>query len=416
MEVRPGYKQSEVGIIPDDWDVVPVSKLGEVKRGASSLCIKYRQSGGVRLIRINDFFEDKPVFVEPTAEIMRFALNDRDVLFAGTGASAGASYLPKNEWRGLPHSYNAPRIRVFKEQSKEFLLYSLQSGYLLRQQRAWFVGNAQPFLDTKAISNFSVALPATPTEQRAIAEALGDVDGLLVGLDRLITKKRDLKKAAMQQLLTGQTRLAGFRTEWKLTPLKQFVTSHRFAIVDGPFGSQLKVDEYVKSGVPVIEMEHLTDGVITQRPDRCVTPNKFNDLRRSAVYPGDILISKTGSLGKLGIMPDHIKRALITSRLAKISLNPRSADRHFVFQYLLKLRGEGYWGQVSQGGTMQILGIGMLQNVRVPNISVPEQTAIADVLTDMDVELAALEQRREKARDLKQAMMQELLTGNTRLL
>jgi hypothetical protein len=157
-----GYKQSEVGVIPEDWKVLPVYNLGETKRGASSLCIKYKQSGDVRLIRINDFFENNPVFVEPTAEIMRFAIDERDLLFAGTGASAGATYLPKNELLGLPHSYNVPRIRGFKNHCKEFLLYSLQSGYVLKQKSAWFVGNAQPLLDTKAIPSPNSQPPPCP--------------------------------------------------------------------------------------------------------------------------------------------------------------------------------------------------------------------------------------------------------------
>jgi type I restriction enzyme S subunit len=195
-----------------------------------------------------------------------------------------------------------------------------------------------------------------------------------------------------------------------------FVTQDQFAIVDGPFGSQLKVHEYVESGVPVIEMEHLADGYITERIERCITPRKFADLKRSAVYPGDIIISKTGSLGKLGIIPDRVERGLITSRLAKITLDPSRADRGFVFQFLLRLRNEGYWEKVSQGGTMQILGIGMLQNAPIPNLAVPEQAAIANVLSDMDVEIATLEEERDKTRALKQGMMQELLTGRTRLV
>jgi type I restriction enzyme S subunit len=416
MELKPYYKQTEVGVIPEEWDLLPVSELGETKRGASSLCIQYTTSSGIRLIRINDFFEHNPVFVKPTAEIMRFALQSRDLLFAGTGASAGASYLPPKEWLGLPHSYNAPRIRVFKDHNKELLLYSLQSEYVRRQQRAWFVGNAQPFLDTKAIANLSIAVPPTKDERDAIATTLSDVDALLGSLDRLIAKKRDLKQAAMQQLLTGQTRLPGFDDKWRTTKLKELVLPIRYAIVDGPFGSQLKVDEYVESGVPVIEMEHLNDSYITVQIERHVTSKKFKDLKRSAVYPGDIIISKTGSLGKLGIVPSVYKQGLITSRLAKISLDPSRADCLFVLQVLIKKRIDAYWERISQGGTMQILNIRMLEDVPVPDISLGEQTAIATLLTNMDTELEALEQRLEKTRALKQAMMQELLTGRTRLV
>jgi type I restriction enzyme, S subunit len=297
-----------------------------------------------------------------------------------------------------------------------FIQYWLQGAHAQNQISISKSLAAQPNLFINSIQKLRCPLPTTVSEQHAVATTLSDMDVLLGALDRFIAKKRDIKQAVMQQLLTGHTRLPGFHGEWRTARLKDFVTADRFAIVDGPFGSQLKVDEYVASGVPVIEMEHLIDSYITERIERCITHKKFDDLKRSAVYPGDIIISKTGSLGKLGIIPQTVERGLITSRLAKITLNPSRADRLFVFQFLLKLRNDGYWEKVSQGGTMQILGIGMLQDAPIPDISPAEQTAIAAVLTDMDTELAALEQRLDKTRALKQGMMQELLTGKTRLV
>jgi type I restriction enzyme S subunit len=386
MELKPGYKQTEVGIIPEDWDIVPVSKLGETKRGASSLCIKYRQSGGVRLIRINDFFEDKPVFVEPTAEIMRFALSERDLLFAGTGASAGASYLPKEEWLGLPHSYNAPRIRVFKDDSKEFLLYSLQSGYVLRQQRAWFVGNAQPFLDTKAISNFSIAVPKTSTEKCTIAEALSDVDALLGGVERLIVKKRDLKQAAMQQLLTGQTRLPGFRGEWEVKRLGDVVEIKK--------GELITEKDAIHGNIPVI-----------------AGGKKPSYLHNRANRSGKT-ITISGSGASAGYV-SFFETPIFASDCSTISEGPRYAIQFIYF--VLHLRQEEIYAAQTGGAQPHIHPNDLRpMSIRVPQVA--EQTAIAATVSDMDAELAALEQRRDKTRALKEGMMQELLTGRTRLV
>lgn len=207
FESGKGYKKTEIGLIPLDWEINAVSQFGDVKRGASSQYIKYVQQSGVRLIRINDFFEHNPVFILPTDEIMRFTINENDVLFAGTGASAGASYIPKEEWIGLPHSYNVPRIRVRKNQSKQYLLFSLQSDYVAIQQRAWFVGAAQPFLDTHAISNFKIATPKTVNEQTAIATVLSDMDTELAALEQKRDKTKAIKQGMMQELLTGRIRL-----------------------------------------------------------------------------------------------------------------------------------------------------------------------------------------------------------------
>jgi type I restriction enzyme S subunit len=118
----------------------------------------------------------------------------------------------------------------------------------------------------------------------------------------------------------------------------------------------------------------------------------------------------------LGIVPKSVRKAMITSRLAKISLDHQRANLFFVFQWLLKLKRDGYWEKVSQGGTMQILSLYMLENAPIPDISFSEQTAIAEILSDMDAEISALEARREKTRLLKQGMMQELLTGRIRLV
>jgi type I restriction enzyme S subunit len=425
MEVKPGYKQTEVGVIPEEWEVKPLRSVLSKGRLGGNYANQDTESA-FPLMKMGNiargyFDMSKVEFITPgvTPE-NQHRLAYGDVLFntRNTLELVGKVGIWRDE---LPRAYynsNLMRLEFDPNEvsSNEYANYALNTAGAVARLRALATGTTSvAAIYTRDLLGLLFVVPPKP-EQRAIAEALSDVDGLLGGLDRLIAKKRDLKQAAMQQLLTGHTRLPGFHGEWKLTKLRQFVTADRFAIVDGPFGSQLKVDEYMETGVPVIEMEHLEDGLVTNDLPRFITPKKFNDLKRSAVYPGDILISKTGSLGKLGILPATIECGLITSRLAKISLDPTKADRGFVFQFLLKLRRDGYWEQVSQGGTMQILGIGMLQNAPVPDIAPAEQTAIAEVLTEMDLELAALEQRREKTRALKQAMMQELLTGRIRLV
>lgn len=425
MEVNPRYKKTEIGVIPEDWDVKPLGEVlvkarlgGNYANGDAETSYPLMKMGN--LARGNfDLTKVQYVAtgVKPAAE---HRLARGDVLFntRNTLDLVGKVAI----WRDdlpLAH-YNSNLMRLeFKPDvicSNEYANLFLNTKGSVARLRALATGTTSvAAIYTRDLVGLSMAVPPA-NEQRAIAAALSDVDALLVGLDRLIAKKRDLKQAAMQQLLTGQTRLPGFQGGWDVKTLENFISPDRFAIVDGPFGSQLKVDEYVQSGVPVFEMEHLRDQYITERIERCITPRKFEDLKRSAVYPGDIIISKTGSLGKLGLIPDHVERGLITSRLAKITLDPAKADRTFVFQCLLKLRLDGYWEKVSQGGTMQILGIGMLKSAPIPNVSVSEQNAIATVLSDMDAELTTLGARRDKTRALKQAMMQELLTGRTRLV
>jgi type I restriction enzyme, S subunit len=383
MEVKPGCKQTEVGVIPEVWDVLPVSSLGETKRGASSLCIRYKSSGGVRLIRINDFFQDKPVFVEPTDEIMRYSIHERDLLFAGTGASAGASYFPKKEWIGLPHSYNAPRIRVSENHCKQYLLYSLQSDYVLKQQKACFVGNAQPFLDTKAISNFSIAVPRTLIEQEAIAAALSDADALIESLEQLIAKKRHLKQGAMQELVTGEKRLPGFNGEWEVKPLEE-----------------------------ILKIRHGKSqrGVVTPNGKYPILASggEIGRTNMSLYEKPSVLIGRKGTIDN----PQFISSPFWTVDTLFFTECVDDVSAKFIFYKFCMIN----WRSYNEASGVPSLNARTIENIEINIPKCPEQTAIAAILSDMDAEIATLEIRLGKTRQLKKGMMQELLTGRIRLI
>lgn len=221
----------------------------------------------------------------------------------------------------------------------------------------------------------------------------------------------------MQELLTGRKRLAGFSTEWRYSTLSKFVADKKFAIVDGPFGSQMKVQDFVEQGIPIVEMEHLKNKFLEpDKLDRYITHKKFEELIRSSVFPDDIIISKTGSLGYISIVPSSIEKALITSRLAKITLDKKKANISFVFQCLTRLREIEYWQRTAQGGTMLILSIANISHAPIPDISIYEQKEIADILDTMDNDIERLEQILYKYNMIKHGMMQALLTGKIRLI
>jgi len=427
MEVKPGYKQTEVGVIPMDWEVRRLKELITIKGGQAFSSAHFSDKGPILLTPGNFKLDGGLYFNEhntkhysgPYASTMVF--DNGDLLVVMTDLTPDCDLLGKPAFVRLDevilHNQRIGKIAPTSGRiSLPFLYWYFLSDAHAGRMRETATGSTVRHTSNGSIYGSLIALPPSKTEQAAIAEALSDADALIESLEQLLTKKRDLKQGAMQELLTGKKRLPGFSGEWALRPLLELVRPVKFAIVDGPFGTQMKVEEYVSEGVPVIEMEHLKDSVITQRPERCITTEKFEQLKRSAVYPGDIVISKTGSLGHLGVIPDSIGRGMITSRLAKISLNAARANGVFILQYLLKLRSDGYWESVSQGGTMQILGIRMLQHVPIPDISILEQSAIAAILSDMDAEIAASEAKLAKTRQLKLGMMQELLTGRIRLV
>jgi type I restriction enzyme S subunit len=407
--MRARYKQTEIGLIPLDWNVVSVSNFGETKRGASSLCIQYRQSGGVRLIRINDFFQNNPVYVEPTDAIMKYAISEYDLLFAGTGASAGASYLPRKEWIGLPHSYNAPRIRISKSHSKKYLLYSLQSGYVLRQQRAWFVGNAQPFLDINAISSFSIAIPPTKSEEEAIVEVLSDADTLIESLERLVTKKRAIKQGAMQELLTGERRLPGFKEEWQNKRLGLLGTFFK--------GCGIKKDEARSGNLPCIRYGE----IYTTHHDRIRSFTSWVSRQVAStamrLKRGDILFAGSGEtkeeIGKCVAFLDDIE-AYAGGDI--VVLRPTEGCSEFLGYYLNAPFVVSQKASKGQGDAIVHISSTALGAIDLNLPRVDEQQAIAAILFDLDDEIDALEAKLAKTRQIKQGMMQELLTGRIRLV
>jgi type I restriction enzyme S subunit len=237
------------------------------------------------------------------------------------------------------------------------------------------------------------------------------MDELLSSLEQLIAKKRDLKQAAMQQLLTGQTRLPGFPGEWQVKPLGEIAD-----VKTGPFGSSLHESDYVRDGTPIITVEHLGEYGVEHANLPMVSDTDLRRLRSYALQAGDIVFSRVGSVDRNALIRTAEEGWLFSGRLLRVRPDTQKATAPFLsYQF----HSESFIGSVraaAVGQTMACLNTQILKGIPVSLPPLAEQTAIAAVLSDMDSELAALEQRMSKTRALKQAMMQELLTGKTRLV
>ena len=276
-----------------------------------------------------------------------------------------------------------------------------------------------------------------PEEQRAIAAALSDVDSLISGLNRLAAKKRNIKQAAMQQLLTGNRRLPGFgreisrvkqavvdaapghsrhrSTEWKQSTIGALIRGDGGSVQTGPFGTLLKASEYATPGLPLISVGEIGPGVLrigekTPRVPRSVVQR----LPEYVLRDGDIVFGRKGAVDRSALVRGD--RAFLGSDALRLRL-PRSCHPPFVARQLQTHSVRTWLLQNAIGTTMASLNQEILQRVSLlMPPTVPEQIAIAAIISDMDAEIAALERRRDKTRLLKQGMMQELLTGRIRLL
>ena len=267
-------------------------------------------------------------------------------------------------------------------------------------------------LNQSTLAKLRVQFPPI-AEQRAIAEALSDVDALLNGLDRLIAKKRDLKQAAMQQLLTGQTRLPGFRGDWEVKRLGDL------GMIYGGLTGKSKEDFGSGENFYVTFMGVMSNVVISRNDLDRVRVSSLES--QNNVESGDLLFNGSSE------SPEEVAMcSLVTFDLPNLYLNsfcfgfrPKAAASFngLFLTYLMRSgSGREMVKSLAQGSTRYNLSKGAMLNTLLRLPSEEEQTAIAQVLSDMDAELAALETRREKTRQLKQGMMQVLLTGRTRLV
>lgn len=161
---------------------------------------------------------------------------------------------------------------------------------------------------------------------------------------------------------SGRTIPAG----WSIVYLKDLVSKEKNAIVDGPFGTQMKINEYTSEGVPVYEMEQLNNLFIVTRPKHFISEDKFETIKRSMVKNGDIIISKTGTLGLLGVVRnEQYNKGIIVSRLAKITPDEKKLGKYYLLILLNKLTKSGYWMAKSGGSTMPILNNTLLENVQI---------------------------------------------------
>ena len=416
MEVRPGYKQTEVGVVPEEWEAASLDEVA--LRGSGHTPDKKHAeywAGTIKWISLADSAALDHLYIEDTsAKVTPEGIANSSAVIhpAGTvvlsrDAGVGKSAIMRTE---MAVSQHFMAWRCGPELDNRYLYYWLQAAKPQFERIA--NGSTIKTIGLQYFKGLRLPKPPLP-EQRAIATALSDVDALLEGLTRLIAKKRDLKQAAMQQLLTGQTRLPGFQGGWEVRTLGDLGTTY------GGLTGKTKADFGAGEARYVTFMNVMTNVVID-----CAT---FDRVRmwpgesQNHVIRGDLLFNGSSET------PEEVALcALLTAEVPHLFLNSfcfgfrlrddARADGLFLTYYLRSKLGRELMKSLAQGSTRYNLSKIALLKASLLLPSHPEQTAIAAVLSDMDAELSALEARREKTRALKQAMMQELLTGRTRLV
>jgi len=377
----PGYKQTEIGVIPEDWKYVKLGNIIQMSKDKSSPPYDNIQ----KYVGLENIYSDKICQVEYLSAENIASITNRfqtgDILYGKLRPNLNKAAL------ACFNGICSTEILALKTNSKsinKYILYHIKSNKFVEYNVNLSFGTKMPRTSYKIISDYNIPMPPLP-EQFAIAQVLSDTDSLIESLDKLIEKKKNIKKGAMQELLSGKKRLPGFHGDWEVKKLGDIIIK------------QNKTKRKAKDGKKDGNYPFFNNS--TKPFDMYLNEFDFDD---------ELIIANTGGLayfdyykGKFAVMSDCF--VFKTKDVTK-----------FIY-YLLKQRENVINEKFFTGSGLRHLDKKLFENIEFKIPSIEEQSAIAEVLSDMDAEIKKLEQKRNKYKQLKIGMMQHLLTGSIRL-
>jgi len=407
VEVKEGYKKTEAGVIPSDWAVEAVGDFGQVITGGTpSTEIKEYWGGEVPWVTPTDI-SDKKDIIYTEREITFSGLNairklPRNSVLVTCIASIGKNAILRNDG-SCNQQINA--IIPNDEHDCDFLYY------LFENNKQYLLGHAgitaTNIISKKDFSEIQFAIPSR-SEQTAIATALSDTDNLIQSLEKLITKKQSIKQGAMQELLTP-------KEGWAVKRLPKVCWFQE--------GPGVRNSQFTSSGVKLLNGTNIEKGkLLLAKTDRYISEKEaYGWYSHFLADKGDIVIACSGitvekfqekvtTLGK-----EHLPLCMNTSTM-RFKITAKELTKDYLFHFLKSKSFKEQIGGKATGSAQLNFGP---SHVRMVEISLPEpekQKAITQVLTDIDTDIETLEKKLNKYKMIKQGMMQELLTGKTRLV
>jgi type I restriction enzyme S subunit len=412
-KTKNGFRKTEIGVVPTDWSVRPLGS-----------CASFRTGPFGSLLHRADYVEDGIPVINPMHIIDRklvptssmtitesaarrlspFRLAAGDVVIGRRGEMGRCACVqPANS--GWLCGTGSMIVTCFSTLNSDFLQRVLSSHRTIIAIENASVGTTMVNLNTNTLSRLLIQIPPTLAEQEAIAAALSDADGLIESLEKLIAKKRQIKHGTMQELLTGRRRLPGFRGKWETKRLGELASHSKSGIIPVAFPSRqfthFSLPAFDAGQTPVVEEGRLIGSNKLVVSSNAVLLSKLNPRIPRVWAPSVVPNDSVCSTEFLVLMPrDGIDRAFF----ALVCRSPAVCIQ-------MELHAIGTTGSHQRINPAQALEI----SVQVPSTH-DEQRAIAAILSDMDAELSGLETKLTKARQVKHGMMQELLTGRTRLI
>ena len=407
--VNQGYKQTDVGLVPEDWDIKYLNDFGDVI------------SGGTPSTSVGEYWDGDIAWCTPsdiTSTMGKYIYKtDRNITHQGLKNSA-ATILPPNsillctratigelKLSGVPMATNQGFKNLCPNATGnvDYLYYLLQTKKKDMVELA--IGSTFLEISKKALCSIALQTPSLP-EQECIAEALSDVDSMVSSLEKLIAKKKAVKQGAMQELLTGKKRLPGFTGEWYETTIGE----HCY-VFDGTH----QTPKYTIAGIPFYSVENVTANDFVNT--KFITAEEHEQLSsKCKIKKGDILMTRIGSIGDCKYIDWDVNASFYVSLAlikCKETINAQFLSFYSTSSYFKKeIEIRSLLTAIPQK-----INLGPISEIRlyIPS-DIKEQEAIASILSDMDNEIEALEQKLAKAHQVKQGMMQQLLVGTIRLV
>lgn len=416
MKQKTKFKQTEIRKIPEDWDVKKIKEICEQifsdgtpntrKEEYWNGNLRWLSSGETRQTFIRD--TERKITQEGVDNSSTRLAKKEDVVVAGAG---------QGHTRGQPSiclidTYVNQSIVVLRSNKNYlnsfFLFYNLLSRYNELRQLS-DAHSSRGSLTTKLLAELYIKLP-TIKEQGIISKILSNLDVKIELNNKMNKTLETIGQAIFKKWFVDER-----KEEWEIKKIKEIVAEKKHAIVDGPFGTQLHNDEYVLEDVPVIRIINLSfEGHFINENLVFVTEDKFNFLKRSAVYPGDILLAKTGAtIGKFSINPNYIKKAIIASSILKIS--PKESNRHYLYYIIKDLSDKKYLESISSGSTRSTIN---LIDVRDIEIVIPDSEILNGFESLMKSFFSIIETNNlqsQKLSQIRDALLPKLMSGKIRV-
>lgn len=391
--IPPDMKQTEVGIIPLDWNVTEIKNVCSITTGERNTQDKITTGKFPFFVRSNN-----------VEKINSYSFDGEAVLTAGDGVGTGKIFHYING--KFDFHQRVYKMSAFDKNLDGFFFYKYFSENFYNRIMSMTAKSSVDFVRMDMIANMKILLPPLK-EQLEISKSLSDIDCLISGLSSLVIKKKNIKQATMQRLFSGENRLPGYEKKWTYKTLGQVCNE----INDGTHYTP----SYVDFGVPFYSVENVTANNFTNTKYISIKEHK-NLIKRCKPEKGDILLTRIGSIGDTKLIDWDVDASIYVS-LALLKVN-EVIDPSYLYSYT---KSQQFIRDIELrsllNATPKKINMGDIKDV---SIACPtdkqEQIAIASILLDMDKEIVSIERKLTKIKMLKSGMVYELLTGRTRLL